>query len=397
LLLVHTIFAGTLLLCFKEIKNAWRNKPQFNKILAIVLYLVFILISLKLYFASPTKSNRFFNLNALPHDKLMFFINDRLRYYSESLLNPIARILLITPLLYSLFAIYFRKKFTPALCLSLILLSVLVSFFVVKSIIIFAVILLITPFVNIFRNKNSQDNKILLLFSISAIIILGVLMITVMLVKTQLTELSFVLLVISGVYWSRLLKDMLEVSKPLLSQKKNIRIILSIGCLAFVAIIYFSYPALKAKEQLLSQVRDVRTNANDAIKWMGANLPRNSEVLVTAPSLYGLGGEDEMTAKDDQYKLYAQYTFLQGYTRSYFRALNRDDLALGYLEDSLKLSRILDSCRNQSKYYLFLQTGLDVDRFHSQINGIKPFKSRDSLLAKFSNGPFPSEIWEIRK
>jgi hypothetical protein len=173
--------------------------------------------------------------------------------------------------------------------------------------------------------------------------------------------------------------------------------VVAVSSIAIIAGVYLAIPSIKAKERLLRDVRDVRNNANDALKWMGANLPPHSEMLVTAPSLYGLSGADEMTSKEDEYKLYAQYTFLQGYTRSYFRALGRTDMALGFLEDSIMISRVLDSCRSIGNYYLFLQTGLDGDRFHGSINGRKQLRSNDSLLANFTKGPFPSEVWKLRK
>src|SRR5207237_535414 len=117
--------------------------------------------------------------------------------------------------------------------------------------------------------------------------------------KTQLTELSFVLLVIAGVYWSQLAHEFILLSKPYF-EKKNIRIIFSgIVAVVIIAGTYVAFPSIKAKEQLLRGVRDVRTNANDALKWIGANLPPQSEVLVGGPRLFGLGSADEMTSKDD--------------------------------------------------------------------------------------------------
>ncbi|MEP7235637.1 MAG: hypothetical protein ABI778_10100, partial [Ignavibacteriota bacterium] len=177
----------------------------------------------------------------------------------------------------------------------------------------------------------------------------------------------------------------------------NIKFIV-FGTLGFAVgmTIFYAAPLVSAKEKLLGDVRDVRNNSNDGIKWIGKELPPDSRVLVTAPSLYGLGAADEMTSKDDRYKLYAQYTFLQGYIRSYFRALGRNDIALGYLEDSTMLSQVLDSCRSQGNYYLFLQTGLDADRFHSMINNSTPLCARDSLVAKFTKGPYPAEVWILR-
>ncbi len=397
LLLVHSIFIGTFILFFKEIKIAWQKKSIYHKIFALALYLIFLLISLKLYLASPTRSNRFFKIDSLSHDQLMFFITDRLRYYGEALLNPIARILLVTPLLYSLLRNFTRKNLTLLSCFAIFTLSAFLAFFVIKSVIVFSLVLLATPLHNIFRKNDRTINLLILLFNIIAIIILGVLTVTVMLVKTQLTELSFVLLVSSGVYWAQLTKEIIVSIKPYW-KKKNVRyIIMSVSILSIIGVIYTAAPVIKAKELLLREVRDTRDNANDAIKWMATNLQSGSALLVTAPSLYGLGIADEMTSKDDEYKLYVQYTFLQGYIRSYFEMLHRKDISLGFLEDSVQLSAILDSCRSAGDFFLFLQTGLDADRFHSTINGKNQLKKNDSLLVKFTSGPFPSEVWKLEK
>jgi len=395
LLLVHAVFVGTFILCYKEIKTAWGHSSFLNKISASLFYLVFLAISLKIYFASPTRSNRFFDIGTLSHDQLMFFVNDRLRYYGETLLNPLARVFLITPLIYSLLGSFIRNNNTLVKAILLFIISAIISFFLIKSLILFAVILLVVSIINIFQKSDKKKYLLILPFVLSAIIILAVLLITVMLVKTQLTELSFVLLVIAGVYWADILKEIFIVAKPHLA-KKNVRYIV-IAAFTFICLgsIYAVLPQLKTKEKLLRDVRDVRNNANDAIKWMGANLPMHSSVVETTPGFYGISNADEMTSKDDEYKLYAQYTFLQGYVRSYFHALNRGDMYLGFLEDSVKLSQILDSCRASGNYYLFLQTGLDADRFHGLIYGKKQLSDRDSLLAKFSKGPFPSEVWKL--
>ncbi len=395
LLLVHSVLVGTFIFCYGDVKKAWVSNTHPQKIIALLLYLVFLLISLKLYFASPTRSNRFFNINTISHDQLMFFINDRLRYYADSLLNPIARVLLVSPLLYSILRQFVLKNVSLPGLLIVFVLSTIIAVLLIHTLFAFAAILLIAPILNITRKRENRVNKLLLLFSMSVIIILAVLMITVMLVKTQLTELSFVLLVIAGVYWSFLVKEISTFVKPYWA-KKNIRYsIISFVILAIIGGLFEGLPVMKAKEQLLRNVRDVRYNANDGIKWMGANLPLNSTVLLAGSNLYGIGEADEMTSKDDEYKLYAQYTFLLGYVRSYFRALRREDIAIAYLVDSTKLSRVLDSSRSQNNYYLFLQTGLDADRFHGLINEKKPLSDNDSLLVKFNKGTFPSEIWKL--
>jgi hypothetical protein len=397
LLLIHGVFAGAFIFCFDDVKKAWHGNSLIQKIAAALLYLLLLLVSVKLYVASPTRSNRFFSIGTLSHDQLMFFVNDRLRYYGETLLNPIARLLLGFPLVYWILRQFIRKNITLSKSFVVIIISAVLAFFTIKSLIILAAILILTPILNIIREKEKRIHSLVLLFAVSAVIILAVLLITVMLVKTQLTELSFVLLIIAGVYWALMGREIALLASPYLTKKSIRNSLAFISVLILACIFYAGLPVVKVKERLLRDVRDVRNNANDAIKWMGAHLPANSSVVVTAPSLYGLGFADEMTSKDDEYKLYAQYTFLQGYVRSYFLALNRTDISLGYLEDSVKLSQVLDSCRSQGNYYLFLQTGLDVDRFHSAIDGKMQLFKNDSLLMKLTKGSYPSEVWILRK
>lgn len=397
LLLIHCVFAGAFIFCYDDVKKAWKDNLPVKKILGVSLYIVLLFVSLKLYFASPTRSNRFFNIGALSHDQLIYFVNDRLRYYGETLLNPIARFLLGLPLVYWILRQFIRKNISLSKSIAVFAISGVLAFFCIKSLILFAAIVIITPVLNIIREKEKRIHRLTLLFSLSAVVILTVLLITVMLVKTQLTELSFVLLIIAGVYWALTGREIALLSSPYLAKKSICYSLAFIAVFVFACGLYIAFPVIKAKELLLREVRDVRNNANDAIKWMGGHLPPNSAVLVTAPSLFGLGIADEMTSKDDEYKLYAQYTFLQGYVRSYLLALKRNDISLGYLEDSLKLSQVLDSCRSQGDYYLFLQTGLDANRFHSKIDGKKQIVESDSMLMKFTKGPFPSEVWKLRK
>ncbi|MDP4236392.1 MAG: hypothetical protein Q8919_08105 [Bacteroidota bacterium] len=395
LLLVHSVVLGVFLLCFAEIKLAWQGKSKSSKLIAVMAYVIFLAISTKLYFSSPTRSNRFFDFASLSHEQLLFFVKDRLSYYGENLLNPIARLLLVSPIIYSILRPLLNRRVSLIVLLGVLGISIVLAFLAIKTLIVFSAILVLCSILNLFRKRNNRVNRLLLPFYFSAILIMAVLLDTVMLVKTQLTELSFVLLIISGVHWSLMAKDIYAISEPYLQNRRIRRGLLLLAIAGTLAGAYVALPTVRAKEQLLQDVRNVRSNANDAIKWMGNNLPFGSTVLVATPGLYGLGGADEMTSKDDEYKLYAQYTFLQGYVRSYFNALHREDLKLGFLEDSTMLSRVLDSCRVQNNYYLFLQTGMDIDRFHGKIANKKQLEANDMMLAAFVQKPFPSEVWKL--
>lgn len=396
LLLVHLIFVGVGVLRFSEIRTTWDNFKSRRSLIAVVAYLVFFAISVKIYLASPTKSNRFFNVSALSGEQFHFLIADRLSYYGETLLNPIGRVLLATPIVYFLSRCFGKKDRGIVVCILEIVGCAVFSFLAVKSLPVFSAILLAAPIFGYFK-RNKKQSAILLPFALSAILIMLVLLITVMIVKTQLTELSFVLLVISGVYWAELADEM-KINLATLFHKKAI--VVTASCLLILALagsVFALLPILQSKEKLLSTVRDSRSNANDGIKWMGKNLPTNSTLLVTGHSLYGLGSADDLTSKEDEYKSFVQYTFIQGYIRSYLHALDRYDVGLSYITDSVLLSRVLDSCRSAGTYYVFLQTGMDVARFHGSINGIKQLKSTDTLVARFAKGPYPSEVWKLAR
>ena len=396
ILLVHSVLVGVTILRYSEIREIWKLKTIVQKLFVVGLYIAFLAISIKLYLASPTKSNRFFDITAIRQDQLLFFIKDRLRYYGESLLNPIARLILATPLLYPMIKLGTKNMSGRLSVLLSLLISVLVAVFVIKSIFAFALLLILLGIFSLGRKKFGSQTRLLLPFIFCGLAIIAVLLITTMLVKTQLAELSFVLLVIVGVYWSNMIQDFI-VHFKLHLLTKIVRVNLLILSVAIGgSMLYASFPALRAKEQLLTNVRDVRSNANDAIKWMGINLPHDCLLLVTGPRLYGFGSADDMTSKEDEYKLYAQYTFLQGYIRSYFRALGRSDISLQYLEDSLSLEQILVTSRERRNTFLFLQTGLDVDRFHQKLSGVRSISNSDSLLSRFTKGPYPSEIWKLR-
>jgi hypothetical protein len=180
--------------------------------------------------------------------------------------------------------------------------------------------------------------------------------------------------------------------------RRNFRIVLTTSVIVFITgVIALAAPLIRQKEQLLQDVRDVRFNANDAIKWMAHDLPPSATVLVSGPHLYGIERADDLTSQEDEVKLYGQYTFLQGYVRSYFKNLGRFDLKVAYLEDSTTLESVLDSFRENKDSYLFLQTGLDRDRFHSMINGKHQLAASDLMAKRFERGKYPCEVWQIRR
>ena len=155
-------------------------------------------------------------------------------------------------------------------------------------------------------------------------------------------------------------------------------------------------PRLLREERLLREVRDVRQNANDAVQWSAEDLPRGSLLAVTDYSLYGIDGPGAITSKDDETKLAEQPTFAGGFVFDALAVLGRADFPRTFLTDSVLLPRVLDGMRERPHSYILLQSKLDFDLFHG-LDGREPLVSKqDSLVARFSRGPYPCEIWMLR-
>jgi hypothetical protein len=219
------------------------------------------------------------------------------------------------------------------------------------------------------------------------------LMITVMLVKTQLTEVTVLIMVISGMGWSIVARDCGSVynSFPLFLK----RILYSTALLLMLCGIYLIYPVLSKRETLLRDVQAVRMNSNDAIKKMAAQLPNGSTVLVTGHALFGETNAHDLTSRSDEEKLTDQYTFLQGYVRSYLYNLGRFDLRVAYLESPVLIHKILNSFREHPHSYLFLQTEQDK-LLYTSIGETVPIHRSDTSIIKVERRGFSSEVLKLR-
>jgi hypothetical protein len=395
ILMVHSVFAGLFILNAREVLLKWKTRTSSTKILAIIFYLILCGVTLHIFFGSNTRSNRFFIFNNFSTDEISFFITDRFKYYSDILLNPLARLVIAFPLVYLLVSsldTLFKRRRSPASVLSTMVLSLLLAYYFADSLLILSALLITSP---IFYALIHKDKRFLnvLPFSLSALITFAALMITVMLVKTQLTEATMIVMLVSGVAWVVVWKECVYLFGLLPLWFKRISpYVFGIfigGC------IYLSLPMLSKREKLLKDVQAVRSNANNSIKWMASHLPKDVTVLVTGHALFGEEKAYDLTSKSDEDKLKNQYTFLQGYVRSYFYNLGRFDLRVAYLEDSTMLHRALDSFRATHTTYLFLQTELDKERFYGEINNRKPITDADSLLIRFEKNKFSSEVRKL--
>jgi hypothetical protein len=388
ILLIHGVWVGSIFFLRKELWVQFRQTKRSSILLCVGSYILSFSISLKMLLTSQATATRFFHIGDLSSSQLAFFISDRIRYYSDTIVTiPFLALLslsiigLITELRYSITT---RRN----ICILLSLLAI--TLFIVSKPVLFLYFLLAIPVLALLIGK--ERRSILFSFGVIGLINSAVLLITIMLVKTQTVELTFLLIILGASGASIFLEKLITFS----AKNSTFRITtISLASLGVITILIGLFPKLKAKEKLLSDVKESRTNSNDAIKWMAKQLPANSTVLVTAPSLFGIGNANDITGLDDEYKLYAQPTFLQGFVRIYFDILNRSDLSVGYLEDTIMLSRTLDSSRAMSNHYLFLQTGMDADRFHRTINNQKPIKKTDSLLTTIGSN-YRTEIWKLR-
>jgi hypothetical protein len=238
-------------------------------------------------------------------------------------------------------------------------------------------------------SKDNRAIQLLLPFAGTVVITMVVLTITIMIVKTQLTELAIVLLVISGWGWSRVWRDSVAMMAPMPIAYK--RMLFGAVTLVVIGGALAMMPSMVRQERLLGEVRDVRNNANDAIKWSAIHLPKNATLAMPGYLLYGYRRIDDLSTADDATKVGSQYVFHGGYPYTYLSLLNRSDIQSYPLEDTLKFRSQLDSLR-EMRGFLFLQSELDHQKFDSGLLG-----KSDTLLRAFSTGGFHTEIWQLRK
>ncbi len=391
IVLIHGVLIGALVIHRKEF-FAKETPPRYD-IKWWAVYLAYAAISVRMYLTSNATSTRFFHIGQLPASELQRLINDRIYYYGDILSNPA----LIALLLCSVIGLIFKGTHSDSIKRSIsiaIVLCIALLWVLFKPLII-PFLLLIVLLQSLIVRVTGDRLPILSIFSLLALLNCGVLLMTSVMVKTQLAELSFLLVLIGAVGASEVISAIGIWIKGLKNRTVRIILFAAIICIAAGALISM-ISKLKAKEQLLLQVKHTRTNANDAVKWMAAHLPQKSIVAVTSGDLYGIANANDLTPKEDEYKLYAQYTFIQGFIHAYFEDLNRPDLTLAYLGDTLMLPRVLDSCRSVGGHYLFLQTGQDIDRFHGTINGKNVLRQSDSLTGVFDKGGFRCEVWALK-
>ncbi len=396
LVLVHLVLLGSFLLERHRIAVAWMGKSKSSRYFVIVAYAILLCITAWVAFVSPTKGNRFFSLTS---PGVQHFVRERIDYYSTIYLSITARMLLFLPIVYTFLRTLFErrmKKFTSAQFLFVSLLAIVSSALCFQNILV-SVPLVTFIFIMIATIPNAEQGSArrLLPFVACLVIAIGALLLTIQLVKTQLTEAALLTAILSSWGWCVWSEDFSRAIQPYRA-KKAFRLVAvsSISLIAVIIVVAIS-PRLFREERLLREVRDVRQNANDAVQWSAENLPRGSLLAVTEYSLYGIDGPGAITSKDDETKLAEQPTFAGGFVFDALAVFGRKDIPRTFLDDSVLLPRVLNGMRERPHSYILLQSKLDFDLFHG-VDGHEPLLSKqDSLVARFSRGPYPCEVWML--
>lgn len=395
--LLHVVLIGSFLLERHSIIEKWRLSPISSRWMAFAGYAIFCTLTIWVAFASPTRTNRFFPMNS---PEIAHIVRDRITYYSAIYLSLIARILLFSPMVYVFLRAIFRGRIKMASSWQFPVLTILS---IILSIILFQNILISIPlvtfiFVTLATLPNAERGRVrrLLPFVACLVIAIGALLFTIQLVKTQLTEAALLTAILSSWAWCVWAEDLSLAMQPYRSNKsfRSMSLVSSAMIAAVLAIAI--WPRIVREERLLREVRNVRQNANDAVHWSAAHLPIGSVLAVTEYSLYGFDGPGALTGKDDETKLAEQSTFAGGFAFDALAVLGRSDFQRTFLADSAMLPRVLQAMRSEPNSYVLLQTKLDLDRFHGSKEYTPLIAQHDSLVAQFSKGPYPSEVWMLK-
>jgi hypothetical protein len=378
--LVHVVLGGTLLM-----DKEYRVRKQYW-----FAYAALIVLSLFVVASSPTRSNRFFSLSS---PGISAVIGERMDYYGSIYCSFAVRVLVFFPIVYARMRIGLqtgRMLRTMVLTVISLVLSIVAFSNLNFAMIFFAILMVALAF------KKHEDQAVVrrfLPFFVCIVFAVGALLVTVQEVKTQLTEVAILSVMIASWGWCVWAED-LRAALHSLASPLHRRLIVGTAIVLESFSIVAMVPRMKGQEKMLRAVRDVRQNANDALTWTSKNLPQNSVFATTLYSLHGIEHQNLLTPKDDSTKLRAQYTFDGGFVYHVLEVLGRRDIQHAYLADSGLLPRVLTAMRETPNAYLFLQSGLDLDLFHGHPSLIT---NRDSLVAKFDKGPYPSEIWLLRR
>jgi len=396
--LVHVVIAGSFLLERHSILEKWKAIGRPNTIVALLAYAVMLGLTLWLGAVSPTRANRFF---ALSMPDLGHFIRDRIEYYGSIYLSLLARTLLFTPIVFAGLQVVWRIREAAVSAFTFLMQTFLA---LVLALLLFQNILVALPitvfvFIVLATLENPERARVrrLLPFLACLFIAMAALLITIQLVKTQLTESALLTCLLSSWAWSIWIERAGQAVRPyrsLTAFRWGIGVTLLV---IIIAVVIGFYPKSVREERLLGEVRDVRQNANDAVTWVAGNLPAGSLLAVMNYQLHGIDGPGALTSQDDETKLRAQYTFDGGFFYDALAVCGRTDFRKTYLTDSTMIERVLDGMRNEPNSYLLLQSELDLRLFHGAGDKSTLAGKNDTLVVRFARGPYPTEIWHLRQ
>ncbi len=381
-----------------QILMAWKAKPMGERVTALAGYALLLVVTCFIIFVSPTRGNRFFSLST---PDFGHFIRDRVDYYSAIYLSIGARLLLFFPIVYvagsSLITWRSERRSVPVL-LFITVLAAVCSMLLFRNILIaLPLLVLALAALAVYPNREMWHVRRLLPFMACLLIASGTLLVTIQLVKTQLTEIAMLTIILSGWGWSVWVGDVRDALALAQNGARVRRLVMACVAVIVVLGIAGTMPRLVRQEHILRDVRDVRKNANDALAWSAQNLPPNSLFAVALYSLHGIERLDLVTSKDDETKVREQYTFDGGFVYYVFEVLGRRDIRHAYLADPELLPRVLTAMRAQPNSYLFLQSALDLQLFHGSSVRQPLIGMRDTLVARFGRGPYPCEVWMMRE
>lgn len=371
-------------------ERPWTKWTGSTRWTAIGAYAVLAAVTAFIIVNSPTRDNRFLSLASSGIGEA---VRARINYYSAVYLATVPRLLIFLPIVFVALREFFRRFGRGASLVDFFVLTILAAF---ASVLLFTNTLIAVPLLfvilvmlAIMPNEEQARARRLLPFALCLMLAMGALLFTVQLVKTQLTEVAILSVIISGWAWCVWGEELSEKMKSIQNRRMRIAVaVVLVACEAMV--IVSSIPKMKAEEHMLRDVRDVRQNANDALTWSAKNLPENSLFAVAVYALHGIEHQNLLTPKDDATKLRSQYTFDGGFVYHVLEVLGRRDIRHAYLEDTAMLPRVLAAMRREPNSYLFLQSELDLKLFHGQPSLIQP---SDTLVARFARGPYPCEVW----
>jgi hypothetical protein len=381
--LVHVVLGGSLLLERIQRTDGTKRTAYYMAYAMLVAVSIFVVAN------SPTRSNRFFTFSSPGFGEAIL---DRINYYGSIYCSTTVRILIFFPLVYVPLRRYQTGRIMRTMVLTVIaaVLAIVLFSKLILALLFFTIIMVDLAFT---KSDTQEKAREFFPFFVCILLAVGALFVTIQEVKTQLTEVVILSSMIASWAWCVWGEDVKHALHSIESGTQRKLIIGTAVVIETFSIVSF-LPRMKAQEHMLRAVRDVRQNANDALTWTAKNLPQSAVFATTLYSLHGIDHQNLLTPKDDSTKLRAQYTFDGGFVYHVLEVLGRQDIQHAYLTDSTMLPRVLTAMREMPNSYLFLQSGLDLDLFHGHPSLIM---SRDSLVATFAKGPYPCEIWLLRR